>query len=197
MRRLVLAVLLACLPAAAPASPPSLEFAGTTWHLRWQQGGLLEYTPDGQGDLDRFSDMLSLLPAPAGLGPDDLEAYSRKMAATYENRDGRVLSRQCEPATARHVADCTLLVGFAGESHVELALVRYLALRAGLVAFSLSHREYGDGAEKRAQAWMASSDGQRTVAGFLDWVDAVGLGMDAALPQASASEDPRDVGRVE
>lgn len=199
MRRHALAILLACLPAAAAASPPPLEFAGTTWYARWWDGGLVEYTPDGQTDLERYSEMLSLLPTPAGLQAAHLDAYTREMAITHERRGGRVLSRECQPAAPSHLAECTLLIGFGDASHVELAVVRHIALRAGIAGFSLSHREYGDGAEDRAKTWIASPAGQRLVGGFLDWVDATGLRMDAVLPprDSSAGEQPRDVGGIE
>ncbi|HEY4560337.1 MAG TPA: hypothetical protein VIG54_06325 [Lysobacter sp.] len=177
MRRHLAALAFSLAATNAVAAPPTLAVGNMTYVHRYSDGGLHEYTPEGQDDLDRFADMLTLLPTPEDLRAADLESYSIHMAAVHTRRGGEVLSRECEAATPVHVADCTLLIRFAKAGHVELAVDKQMATKRGLVAMALAHREYGEGAAGRAVAWT-QGEGQRRIADFIDWADRLGRAMD-------------------
>lgn len=170
----VLAAFLA--PADASRPPPSLRIGALTYEHRGSDGDLHEFTPAGQDDLERYAEMVTLPPSPAR-GEDELERYTDEKAEVARRRGGDVLSNRCEPATPTHVADCTLLVVYAQADHVELAVAKHMAVAGTIVPVLFAHREYGDGADARAEAWIASPAGQRLVADFIDWADAMGLGI--------------------
>lgn len=197
MRCLALLILLVASFRAIAA--PTLQFGDTTWHARSSQGGAVEYTPEGQEDLERFGEMLTFHPVPADLRPEDLEAFTRDTVERHERRGAQIFSSECEPATRVHVADCTIMLAFPRAEHVEIGVTKHLAIRAGLVAISMVHREYGDGAAERTKAWIKSPEGARLMAAFIDWVDAMGLRMDAEMPArgASGGEEARDVARIQ
>lgn len=165
-----------------PPAPP-IEFAGLTWHAQATGGGDVEYLPEAQVGTEAPRDIMTLHATPEDALDAGLEAYTRRLEAIHHRRGGTVLSSECTPATATHVADCTLMVTFTGAHHVELAVAKHVQTRLGLVAASYAHREYGPAAGQQARAWIASPDGQRRVAGFIDWVDALALRMDAAPPR--------------
>lgn len=175
-RALALALLLAS-PIASAAPPPGFQVGDTAYLLRWTgDGGLAEYTPEGQDDLNRYSEMISLAPTPAELAPAGMAGYARAMADfVREGRNGDVLSQDCVPEAADHAAECTMLVAYAGREATELAFTRLVAVGStNVAALVLSHREYGDASPALAKAWLASPAGRRTVAGFLDWASQLG-----------------------
>lgn len=179
MHARLLALAFAVAPLAAAAAPPSkVRIGETVYEHRWSDGDFHEFTPTGQDDLDRYSEMITLPPSPAGRTAADLERYTDEKATTTRTRGGEVLSQRCEPATPTHVPDCTLLVVYAKPDHVELAVSKHMAAAGTIVPVLFAHREYGEGAGQRAQAWMASPAGQRMVADFIDWADAMGLGIE-------------------
>lgn len=187
MRRRVAALALSAFAVLAHAAPPpTLEAGGTVYHLRWTgDGGLAEYTPDGQEDLERYSDMISLAPTPAELRPDDMAAYARAMADQVRAGDGDLLSQDCVPDAADHVAECTMFVAYAQPAYTEFAFTRLVAVGADNVAcLVLSHREYGATSRAQAQAWLASDAGRARVAGFLDWTSRLGLRRRGDAPAA-------------
>lgn len=175
MRTIAFALLaLAC--ASAAAQPAILQIGGTPYHHRYSEGALHEYTPAGQDDLDRYSDLVTLLPSPEGMTSTDLERFTAGMVDVHRSRGGDVLSRACEAAAATHAAQCTVMVMFVHSTYVEAAVARHMAMRDGIGAVSFSHREYGPDARRRVVAWIDSDAGKRGIAGFLDWTDRIGAG---------------------
>jgi hypothetical protein len=95
----LLAVLaLACIPldsqktyAAATAAKPAFVFGGVSYLHRWSQNDQHEFTPEGQEDLEKWSDMITMNAYPSAHDGDALAAKANAVLENYKSHGDRML----------------------------------------------------------------------------------------------------------
>lgn len=168
--------LLACLLVAAPAAAldrgatargKPVTLAGVTYLPRWNSATQFEYTPTGQEDLKRWSEMITFVDVPGLTSSGRLIQYRDALRAN-SSKDGAVLGEQCVPSDEAP-RECWLSTALKGDGFVETTISRITTVNgAGLVAI-FAHREYGPQAADKATAWLRSPAARKTNAAWLAW----------------------------
>ena len=102
----LLAVLaLVCIPldsqktyTAATAATPAFVFGGVSYLHRWSQNDQHEFTPEGQDDLEKWSDMITMNVYPSAHDGDALSAKANAVLENYKSHRGTVLRTQFRPS---------------------------------------------------------------------------------------------------
>lgn len=77
--------------AAATAAKPAFVFGGVGYLHRWSMNDQHEFTPDGQEDLDKWSDMITINVYPNAHDGDALATKANAVLENYKSHEGRVL----------------------------------------------------------------------------------------------------------
>lgn len=144
-----------CLVVFLPqAKPPDVQFAGVAYFHRYSKDNLHEYTPRGQQDLNKWTDMLTINDYPQAKDGEALAGVANNVLAAYKGAGGEILKTSSVPRTATSPAEHLIVVLFVRQDFVEVAFARFM-LRDG-VGMSLvsSHRAYGKSAKKTLGDWL-------------------------------------------
>ena len=179
-----LLTLLAVPDVAAPrqAGTPTLaqsaaatEFNGVRYLHRWSKNGQHEYTPEGQTDLTRWKQMVTLIDKP-GMNPYEASAWAVNLADGFE-KSGMLISADRPSDTEYRVVG----VMRAGEI-VEANFARLMVFQGRAVMLMVQRRFYGQEASELAD-WMKDNT-PLISAELLDWGPVPSVESLAALPQA-------------
>jgi hypothetical protein len=145
-----------------------------TYFLRWSQDDQHEYTPAGQEDLARWTDMLTInyhrdLNDPAGL-----ELLANHVLGSYRANNATIIRTASLPATDTTPAEYLAVAAFRTAELVEVAMTRFKLLDDMAAAVTYSRRAYGDGAVDQAMTWLQDH----------------GAPMEAALMRLDAPTEP-------
>jgi hypothetical protein len=102
--------------AIPPPTKPAFVFRDVGYFHRWSQNDQHEFTPEGQQDLNKWSDMIT---ANAYPDVDDGERLTEKANAVLENyksHQARVLKTSSVPRTADRPAEHLIAVVFGHRS---------------------------------------------------------------------------------
>ncbi len=139
---LPLALAVAPLPAqgakAPKPKPAAVTFNGTEFHLRWSKAGQFEFTPAGQEDLNRWTEMLTIWRYDAIRDGDALAAQANRTLGAYQSARGKILRTNSLPRTAQKPAEHFIAVLLGGGQALEFA--------AASAPFLRQAREAGPGA---------------------------------------------------
>lgn len=165
MPRRFIAALLApvctCVPSPAQstqARPPAsatLTFNGTTFHLRWSKDGQAEFTPAGQEDLQRWSEMVTVWRYPALRDGEALAGQANRTLGAYKGANGKVLRTNSTPRTAAKPAEHFIAAFLGSPSLVEFTAARFVLVDGAGAAVIYSRRAYGKPAKPDLGPWVA------------------------------------------
>lgn len=144
------------LPAADnhPSGPKTISFSGVTYLHRWEQGDQHEYTPAGQEDLKRWSDMVTVIDYPSVGTGEQLAAIANSVLGSYRRSQGIVVRTASVPRTADHPAEHFIAVLLPDQGAAEAAFARFVICDGAERGIIYSHREYGPEAGKALGAWV-------------------------------------------
>jgi len=111
--------------AIPPPTKPAFVFRDVGYFHRWSKNDQHEFTPEGQQDLNKWSDMIT---ANAYPDVDDGERLAEKANAILENyksHQGRVLKTSSVPRTADRPAEHLIAVVFGRPNFIEVAFARF------------------------------------------------------------------------
>ncbi len=137
------------------ARPPAMElsFDGKSWLHRWSKAGQNEFTPDGQADLKRWQDMLTLNVHERVRSGDQLAALANAVLARYREA-GRILRTASRPRTPERPAEHLIVAVLAADGALEAAFARVLLVDGvGMVAV-VARRESGTDAAGQLGPWL-------------------------------------------
>jgi hypothetical protein len=120
---------------------------------RWSQNDQHEFTPTGQDDLEKWSDMITINVYPAA---HDLDALAAKANAVLENykSHGRVVRTHSIPRTQDRAAEHFIAIVFGRPNFIEAAFARF-KLAAGVgCSIVYSHRIYGEKVGDQMSRWL-------------------------------------------
>jgi hypothetical protein len=162
MRRLLL-VLLMVLPTAlqaqgGPPGPPlSLRFREQVYERRWSGPHQHEFTPAGQEDLSRWTDMVTINTYPQVRDGDGLAEVANRVLATYTSNNGRVLRTASVPRSAAGPAEHLIVALFPRPESIEAVFARFRLADGRGTAVIVSHRIHGRAAGPAMQAWLEAN----------------------------------------
>ncbi len=146
-------------PAAGgpPATPVTLDFAGQTYRLRWSSQHQHEFTPAGQDDLSRWTDMVTINTYPGVSDGEGLADVANRTLANYRRHGATVLRTASIPRSADRPAEHLIVALFPTRAFIEAVFARWRLAEGRGTAMIVSHRLYGQKAGEAMAAWLKAN----------------------------------------
>jgi hypothetical protein len=130
--------------AASAAAKLAFIFGGVGYLHRWSMNDQHEFTPEGQEDLEKWSDMITMNVYPNAHDGDALAEKANAVLENYKSHKGMVLRTNSLPRTPDRPAEHLIAVVFGRSNFIEVAFARFkLVDRVGCSSV-YSHRIYGE-----------------------------------------------------
>lgn len=143
--------------AAPPATPVTLDFGGQTYRLRWSSRHQHEFTPAGQDDLSRWTDMVTINTYPGVSDGEGLADVANRVLGTYKRNNAVVVRTASIPRTANRPAEHLIVVLFPTRDFIEAVFARLRLADGRGTALIYSHRLYGQKAGETMAAWLKAN----------------------------------------
>jgi hypothetical protein len=146
-------------PAAAgpPTSPVTLTFAGQAYRLRWSSQHQHEFTPAGQEDLNRWTDMVTINTYPGVSDGDGLADVANRALGNYRRHGATILRTASIPRSADRPAEHLVVALFPTRAFSEAVFARWRLADGRGTAVIVSHRHYGPKAGDAMAAWLQAN----------------------------------------
>ena len=148
--------------------PKDFTFREVTYVHRWSQADQHEFTPEGQDDLDKWSDMLTVNGYPDVKDGDGLAAAANAVLENYKNHQAKILKTDSVPRTPTRPAEHLIAAVFGREEFIEVAFARFKMVDGKGYSFVYSHRIYGKKAGDPMSAWL-SDHGAEVEKALMEW----------------------------
>jgi hypothetical protein len=109
----------------ATGAKPAFVFDGVGYLPRWSMNNQHEFTPEGQEDLEKWSDMITLNVYPDAHDGDALAAKANAVLENYKSHHGIVLRTNSLPRTPDRPAEHFIAVVFGRQNFIEAAFARF------------------------------------------------------------------------
>ena len=158
--QLLLFQAVACIPfdsqtlAATLTAKPAFTFGGIGYLHRWSMNDQHEFTPEGQEDLEKWSDMITVNVYPNAHDGDALAAKANAVLENYKTHKGIVLRTNSVPRTPDRPAEHLIAVVFGRPNFIEVAFARFKLVDRVGCSIVYSHRIYGEKAGDQMSAWL-------------------------------------------
>jgi hypothetical protein len=113
-----------------------------------------EFTPEGQEDLEKWSDMITVNVYPDAHDGDALAAKATAVLENYKSHNGRVLRTNSIPRTPDRPAEHFIAVVFGRRNFIEVAFARFKLVDGTRCSIVYSHRVYGEKVDDQMSAWL-------------------------------------------
>ena len=171
---------------AATAAKPAFIFGGVGYLHRWSMNAQHEFTPEGQEDLEKWSDMITVNVYSNAHDGDALAAKANAVLENYKSHKGMVLRTNSLPRTPDRPAEHLIAVVFGRSNFIEVAFARFKLVDGVGCSIVYSHRIYGEKVGDQMSAWL-NNNGPKEEKMLMEWND---------IPSpASLRELPRKKGR--
>jgi hypothetical protein len=139
--------------ASPRAKATTLSFGGTTFVHRWSKAGQNEFTPEGDKDLARWRDMVTINTHETVRNGDQLAALANAVVSNYQ-KHGKILRTDSKPRTPQRPAE-HLIVAILGTPDLLEAVFARVVLIDGIGEVAVySHRIYGNDAAGPMGEWI-------------------------------------------
>ena len=148
---------------AAPEALPnggdvSLVFADKVYLHRWSKDDQHEFTPRGQEDLQRWTDMITINYYRNARDGEDLAAVANSVLGNYQRNRAQVLKTSSVPRSAQKPAEYLIVVLFPQPEFIEAVFSRFKLVGGTGTAAIYCHREYGKQIGDQMSAWLQKND---------------------------------------
>jgi hypothetical protein len=143
------------LASSRPESAAALSFGGKLYHHRWSKGGQHEFTPDGNEDLSRWRDMVTVNTHDAVRNGEQLAALANSIRGDYQAH-GKILRTDSKPRTPQRPAEHLIVAVFGRPEFIEAVFARIVLVDGTGVAAVYSHRIHGKEAAGLMGEWLAA-----------------------------------------
>ena len=138
------------------ASATTLNFGGKVYLHRWSKGAQHEFTPEGDEDLSRWRDMVTLNTHDAVRNGEQLATLANSVLSNYQ-RHGKIVRTDSKPRTPQRPAE-HLIVAILGNPELLEAVFARIVLVDGVgEAVVYSHRIYGKEAARPMGEWLKAN----------------------------------------
>jgi hypothetical protein len=164
---------LGCIPldaqqSQATAAKPAFVFGGVGYLPRWSMNNQHEFTPEGQEDFEKWSDMITMNVYPDAHDGDALAAKANAVLENYKNHHGKVLKTNSLPRTSDRPAEHFIAVVFGRQNFIEVALARFKLVDGIGCSIVYSHRIYGQKVGDQMTAWI-DHNGAKIERTLMEW----------------------------
>ncbi|MBD9515017.1 hypothetical protein IB255_14165 [Pseudomonas sp. PDM22] len=143
-------------------------FAGTDYFHRWSREDQHEFTPQGQTDLAKWQDMLTLHRYTAATNAEQMAAVANAVLDNYKQQGAMILKVDASPARGSQPAVYFIAAVFPQPSFIEAVFTR-LRLENGVgTGVIYSHRLYGKAIGESMSAWLKANAEARENE-LMDW----------------------------
>ena len=153
---------------AATATKPAFVFGGIDYFHRWSQNDQHEFTPEGQENLDKWADMITINVYQSAHDGDALAAKANAVLENYKSHSGRVLRTDSVPRTPDRPAEHFIAVVFGRPNFIEVAFARFKLVNGVGCSIVYSHRIYGEKVGDKISAWL-NDNGTKTEKMLMEW----------------------------
>ena len=154
---LLLGAIGALAAAPGPGEKTTFLFRDTAYWYRWSGNDQHEFTPKGQEDLQKWTDMVTInLYADASDG-DALAIKANTVLENYKSHHGIVLKTNSVPRTPTRPAEHYIAVVLGQPAFLEAAFARFRLADGSGCAIIYSHRIYGEKAGDKMSAWLEAN----------------------------------------
>ena len=162
---------------APGAQSAAFSLGGVAYFHRFTKGDQREYTPQGQEDLNAWTDMVTLHAYRNVRDGEALAATANAVLETYRANKALILKTDSVPRTATRPAEHLIVAVFPRPEFIEVAFARF-RMDGGIGTAAIhSHRVYGKQAGDEMQAWL-EKNGRATETTLMGW---------NAIPRAGAA----------
>ena len=132
----------------------TLNFNQTDYLHRWSQNDQHEFTPPGQEDLSKWTDMLTINFYPLVSEGEGLASVANQVLENYKTHQGRVLRTVSVPRSREKPAEHLIVVVFGRPTFLEAVQARFKLINGKGVSIIYSHRVYGKEAGPEMSSWL-------------------------------------------
>jgi len=130
------------------------SFAGIQYYHRFEKDDQHEYTPSGQQDLKRWTDMVTTHLYKKAMDGEALAATANAVLENYKANKGRVVRTDSVLRTSTKPAEHLIVVLFPRPEFIEAVFSRFKMQDGIGSALIYSHRIYGGKAGNEMSAWL-------------------------------------------
>lgn len=138
------------------------------YFYRFTNQDLLEYTPAGQEDLNRFNDMVTINYYRTAKDGEALAGKANAVLETYKANKALVVKTDSVPRTKDKPAEHLIVVIFGRPDFIEVAFARFRMHRGLGTSVVYSHRIYGAKVGNEMNAWL-EKNGRETETNLMKW----------------------------
>jgi hypothetical protein len=154
--------------AATTEGKTAFVFGGVDYFHRWSQNDQHEFTPQGQEDLEKWSDMITMNVYPSAHDGDALAVRANAALENYKNHGARVLRTNSVPRMPDRPAEHFIAVVFGRPNFIEVAFARFKLVDGVGCSIVYSHRIYGAKVGDQMSAWL-NQNGAKTEKALMEW----------------------------
>lgn len=157
-------------PLPVAAEKPAFFFRSVAYWHRWSKNDQHEYTPQGQEDLDKWSDLVTINLYPDAHDGDALAATANAVLENYKTHKAMVLKTNSVARTADRPAEHYIAVVFGQPNFIEVAFARFKLADGAGCSIVYSHRIYGEKVGDQMSAWL-NANGPAIEKALMGWSD--------------------------
>jgi hypothetical protein len=154
--------------AATTEGKAAFVLGGVAYLHRWSQDDQHEFTPTGQNDLEKWSDMITINVYPSAHDGDALAVKANAVLENYKSHGGRVLRTDSVPRTPNRPAEHFIAVVFGRPNFLESALARFKLVDGVGCSIVYSHRIYGQKVGDQMSKWL-NDNGPKMEKMLMEW----------------------------
>jgi hypothetical protein len=154
--------------AIPPPTKPAFVFREVGYFHRWSKNDQHEFTPEGQQDLNKWSDMITANAYPDVDDGERLAETANAVLDNYKRHQAKVLKTDSIPRTTDRPAEHLIAVVFGRPNFIEVAFARFKLVDGKGCSFVYSHRIYGEKIGDQASAWL-SANGAEIEKALMEW----------------------------
>lgn len=136
-------------------------FLGKPYFHRFTKGEMQEFTPQGQTDLMRFTEMFTVNRYPTVKDGEALAKSANTVLEAYKANKGVVVRTHSVPRTSSKPAEHLVVVLFPRPEFIEASFTRFMLSGGVGYAVTFSHRKYGKDVGTVMSEWL-KGNGDKT-----------------------------------
>ena len=154
--------------AAARPAKSAFVFDGVGYLHRWSMNHQHEFTPEGQEDLEKWLDMITINVYPDAHDAEALATKANAVLENYKSHNGKVLRTSSVPLTSKQPAEHFIAVAFGRPTFIEVAFARFKLVDGLGCSIVYSHRIYGGKIGDQMSAWLKNNGAEKEKA-LMEW----------------------------
>ncbi len=165
---MLLAVIAGFTARAQTPEKRAFAFSEVDYFHRWSQKDQHEFTPKGQDDPEKWTDMVTINIYQDAHDGDALAAKANAVLSNYEEAQAKILKTDSRPRTADRPAEHLIVAVFGRPNFIEVAFARLELSESVGCSVVYSHRIYGQKIGDEMSAWLKEK-GAETEKTLMHW----------------------------